>query len=353
MQFFVTGPVLSRFGILIGLLILPFFLILGSVAFIVAPVLLFATLGKFSDQTFKFTIFSSSMELLWLPVPTDTRRTMKPQVSGTIKSIAEGFGGVATFLLAKIVALQTLSFVSIGAIVLWTLTSFRVKNGYVKQLENAISKRQIDFEQLNVDVQDAAMVKTIEETLSSNDEVKQLFAFEIIEGLPLFSWKKTISGLFETGTEDVRKRILALAWDEPSIISNESIVSAINKMIKFQQMQYLCQVKRKMDEILPKLEDLLDNDSAEIRTSAAAAIIDMDSGSIDKATNILDEALQSSDELTKSNALKRLEINEDILPDTKLEIFLKEENILTSNAALLVAEKRKREPSPSHNYQPW
>ena len=27
MQFFVTGPILSRFGILIGLLILPFFLV--------------------------------------------------------------------------------------------------------------------------------------------------------------------------------------------------------------------------------------------------------------------------------------------------------------------------------------
>ena len=65
---FCNRPVLSRFGILIGLLILPFFLILGSVAFIVAPVLL-RNSGKFSDQTFKFTIFSSSMELLWLPVP--------------------------------------------------------------------------------------------------------------------------------------------------------------------------------------------------------------------------------------------------------------------------------------------
>ena len=30
MQFFITGPILSRFGILLGLLILPFFLILGS-----------------------------------------------------------------------------------------------------------------------------------------------------------------------------------------------------------------------------------------------------------------------------------------------------------------------------------
>lgn len=343
MQFFVTGPILSRFGILIGLLILPFFLVLGSVAFILVPALLSATFGKFSDQTFKFTIFSSSMELLWLPVPADTRRTMKPQVSGTIKSIAEGFGGVATFLLAKVVALQTLSFVSIGAIILWVLTSFRVKNGYIRQLENAISKRQIDFEELNVDVQDAAMVKTIEETLSSKDEVKQLFAFEIIEGLPLFSWKNTISELFETGSEDVRKRILTLAWDEESIITNERLVEAIKKNDAVSADAVLVSGRRKLVEILSLLENLLESDSAEIRTAAAAAIIEIDGDSSDRAVEILDGALQSSDALTQSNALRRLENNEKILPDSKLEAFLKEENILASNAALLVAEKRKKD----------
>ena len=48
-----------------------------------------------------------------------------------------------------------------------------LKTSLKKQLENAISKRQIDFEELNVDVQDAAMVKTIEDTLSSDNEMKQ------------------------------------------------------------------------------------------------------------------------------------------------------------------------------------
>ena len=66
----------------------------------------------------------------------------------------------------------------------------------MKQLQIAISKRQIDFEDLNVDVQDAAMVKTIEETLSSKDEIQQLFALEIIEGLPLSSWKGSLERLF-------------------------------------------------------------------------------------------------------------------------------------------------------------
>ena len=209
-------------------------------------------------------------------------------------------------------------------------------------MENAISKRQIDFEELNVDVQDAAMVKTIEETLSSKDEVKQLFAFEIIEGLPLFSWKSTISELFETGSEDVRKRILTLAWDEESIITNERLVEAIKKNDAVSADAVLVSGRRKLVEILSLLENLLESDSAEIRTAAAAAIIEIDGDSSDRAVEILDGALQSSDALTQSNALRRLENNEKILPDSKLEAFLKEENILASNAALLVAEKRKK-----------
>ena len=340
MQFFVTGPVLSRFGILFGLLMLPFFLILGSVSFILFPVLFSATAAKYSDQTFKFTIFGSSMELLWLPVPADTRRTLKPQISGTIKSIAEGFGGITTFLLAKIVALQTLSFVSLGAILLWVLTSFRVKNGYIKQLETAISKRQIDFEELNVDVQDAAMVKTIEETLSSNDEMKQLFAFEIIEGLPLHPWRKTISGLFKDSSSNVRKRILNLAWDEQDIISNNELIEAIKKKDEVSSEAIVISGKRKLSDIQGELENLLDDESQELSAAAAAAIIDIDSGSQDKAKEILNNALESDDEQTKANAINRLENNNDILPESKLIQFLQSNSPVVSNTSLQIAEKR-------------
>ena len=148
MQFFITGPILSRFGILIGLLVLPFFLIAGATSVLIAPILLSASIAKFSDQTFKFTINNSSMELLWLPVPPNIRKTIKPQVSGTVKSIAEGIGGLVTFLVVKIIALQYLSIISLCAIAVWILTAIKVKAGYVTQLQTAIAKRQIDFEDL-------------------------------------------------------------------------------------------------------------------------------------------------------------------------------------------------------------
>ena len=341
MQFFITGPVLSRFGVLLGLLILPFFLILGSTSILLAPVLLSASFAKFSDQTFKFTINNSSMELIWLPVPADIRKTFKPQVSGTIKSIAEGLGGLTTFFLVKVIALPYLSIISLGSIIIWLFTSFKVKAGYVSQLQTAIAKRQIDFEELTIDVQDAAMVKTIEETLSSDDEIKQLFALEIIEGLLLSSWKKTINQLFKNGTPQVRKRILSMAWDEDAIISNEDIIQAINNSDEVSAEAIIVAGRRKLKDVLPHLETLLKNQNQDTCVAAAAAILQIKSGSTDKAEMILNDMLSKEDEATQATALKRLIYNDQILTNERLMFFLEYDSDIISNVALSIADKRK------------
>lgn len=341
MQFFITGPILSRFGILLGLLILPFFLIAGSVTLLFLPILMSASFAKFADQTFKFTINSSSMELLWLPVPAEVRKTIKPQVSGTVKSVAEGLGGLATFLLVKVIALQYLSVVALAAIGGWLVTTFRVKSGYVKQLQTAISKRQIDFEELNIDVQDAAMVRTIEETLTSQDEIKQLFALEIIEGLPLSSWQKTINKLFQSGSSDVRNRILSMAWDEEDIISNEDILDAIHKQDEVTPEAIVVAGRRKLKDITDDLAKLLSSNDPNIQAATAAAILNIDNGPTDKAADHLKNMLKSDDEIIQSTALKKLMYNEQFLPQEALNTFLTHEGDIISNAALTIAGKRK------------
>ena len=341
MQFFITGPLLSRFGILIGLLILPFFLIAGSATLLFAPVLISASFAKFSDQTFKFTINNSSLELLWLPVPPNIRKYIKPQIGGTVKAIAEGLSGLLVFFLVKIIELQFLSVIALGAIVAWLFTSIRVKANYVKQLETAISKRQIDFEDLNVDVQDAAMVKTIEQTLSSKDEIQQLFALEIIEGLPLSSWKDSLERLFKEGSVDVRKRILSMAWDEEFILSNEDIISTMKKDDDVAIEAIMVAGRRKLTEILPDLEPLLSADSLPTRAAAAAAILLLEADHTDKAEAVLIKMLDDDDESTQATALNRLVYNNSILPQEKLIEFLKNEGSVISNVSLTIAEKRE------------
>jgi len=53
----------------------------------------------------------------------------------------------------------------VAAIIVWIIVTFRLKSLYVKTLISAIEKRQIDFEGLNLDAQDPAMIAVIEKTL--------------------------------------------------------------------------------------------------------------------------------------------------------------------------------------------
>ena len=117
------------------------------------------------------------------------------------------------------------------------------------------------------------MVKTIEQTLSSKDEIQQLFALEIIEGLPLSSWKDSLERLFKEGSVDVRKRILSMAWDEEFILSNEDIISTMKKDDDVAIEAIMVAGRRKLTEILPDLEPLLSADSLETRAAAAAAVL--------------------------------------------------------------------------------
>lgn len=57
-------------------------------------------------------------------------------------------------------------------------------------MQKAIEKRQLNFDELKIDLADHAMVNTIEKALAVDDEVQQLFALELIEGIPLTPWKK-------------------------------------------------------------------------------------------------------------------------------------------------------------------
>src|SRR5262245_20836180 len=160
-QFLLTGFVLSQVGILAGLLILPVASIAGATAILVAPVLASAVLAKFSDQSLKFTIQHSSLELLWLPVPPERRQTFKPLISGTMKSVAEGASGVVCFFLVKVLALQYLSILTLAACAVWVFIGVRLKGHYVRALEVAIEKHRLDTEELTLDAHDSVIVAGI------------------------------------------------------------------------------------------------------------------------------------------------------------------------------------------------
>ena len=67
MQAVFSPFVLTRYGILTGLIILPAAISIGSVGFAALGSLSAILFSKFSDQVFKFSIYNAVKEILWLP----------------------------------------------------------------------------------------------------------------------------------------------------------------------------------------------------------------------------------------------------------------------------------------------
>lgn len=341
-QFFLTGRILSRFGVLVGLIILPLAVLSGTIGFLMVPVMAAIFVPKFADQVFKFTINNATIQLLWLPVPPKSKKETKPIIDGTIKAFMEGFAGLSIFIVAtKLgVPIHFLGFFVLLVAGIWIYFTFKTKKGYVSALQIAIEKRQLNFEELEVDVADSEMVATIEKALRADEEVKQLFALELIEDIPLTPWAKTLNELFHGENHEVSKTVLKISADNSKVISDDELMDALQKH-DFAEKAINIAGTRKLTSAVPIIESYLLDEDPELQITAAAALQFMESEKAEEARKLIQEKMSSEDPIIQAMAVRHLVDQEDILSDILLKQFLENPSEVTSNAALSVAGKRK------------
>lgn len=332
-QFVLSGFVLSRFGVLAGLLVLPILHNVGVFAMLFNPALLSALIAKFSDQTFKFTLTNASMELLWLPVPAHRRIAVKPLISGTIKSFSEGGAGIFMFLVAPLVALQQLSFVVLGALAIWITTILRLRRLYVKEVAQAVESGRINFAELRVDIRDREMVSTIERTLLGESEPQILFALHMIEGLSLQPWAVPLQQLLDRGTLSVRKRVIAMAADAPDVLPESSLIAAIKAGDEASADAMMAAGRRSLP-ILPLLREMISSSNPPLRAAAAAAMKDAGAEPSREADQVLAEMLASGDPASIAAAIQCLTNSPALLPTEQLISHLNNEDRAVRSAAL-------------------
>jgi len=339
-QFGLTGKILIRFGILIGLLILPVALVFGASAILLAPVLWAGTLAKFSDHTLKFTVNQSVWEILWLPVPPHRKKTGRPLVTGTITSIMIGVGGLITFILTKYIPLQFLSVISIAALSAWIWTSFRLKKQYVTSLQDAVEKRQLNFDELTLDLTDSALVDTIQKALDVEDSNQQLFVLDMVKDIPLSPWKTTIQEMFRAGPFEVQNTILSLAIDDEDVIPNEEIVTAFKQGGLLGNKAAVVAGHRKLLALIPELETRLSSENPDESAAAAAAILTLDSGGTKKAISVLLGHLDDPDPYTTKLALENLVETPNLVSVDQLSLLLSNDSNEVRSAALDLIQNR-------------
>jgi len=295
---------------------------------------------KFADQVFKFTINNTTLQLLWLPVPPKIKQETKPVIDGTIKAFMEGFAGLSIFIAAKWLPIHLLSIAVLIIAFLWIFFAFKTKNGYVGALQKAIEKRHLNFENLEIDIADNAMVETIGNTLKTDEELKQLFALELINGIPLSPWSETLNHLFHTGRDRVRKEILSMSANEINVVSNEELLETLRDK-KLADIAMNIVGKRRLISAIPVLENYLSDTDPQLQLCAAAALQLMESEKYSEAKSLIQEKMSSPDPVIQAIAIRLLADQRDILTTQLLIYFLNSPSEATSYAALFVAGERK------------
>ena len=341
-QLFITSRLLSRFGIIVAILILPTLFMAGAAGFLMSPVLAAVYISKFSDQVFRFTFHNASIQLLWIPVKRTIKNRLKPVIEGSIRAGLEGVSGILIFLSITMfnVPIHYLSISIILIAIYWIKRSFRLKKLYIKELQSAIEKRELNFEELTLDIQDEAMVKTINLALNNDDEKQQILALEMIKDIPLTPWKNSLNRLLNDGSIIVKKEILNISFDDENIISDQKIISLINNESDLEIESIEIAGKRKLTDALPIIMDRIDAENKEKQLIAAAAIRNIDPDSSNKEKDLLLSAFNSNDENICSLIIKQMKNDNEILPNEKLIKYLNEESSMVRNAALSVAESR-------------
>ncbi len=106
-QLLIAGRLLSKWGVGPGLSVLPTVLVLGSVSLLAAPGLIVATLVRGADNALRKAAHRPVLEVLFIPVPTETRRRTKSFIDSVIDSLAEGAGAGVIFLCVTLSGLES------------------------------------------------------------------------------------------------------------------------------------------------------------------------------------------------------------------------------------------------------
>ena len=143
-QLFLTGFVMSRFGIGIALLVLPCAIAMGSSAFLLFPMLWMGSLLNTVDNGFSYSINQSAKEALYVPTSSAEKYRAKAFIDMFVQRFAKAVAVVIslglTFAFSDFDSIRYLSLITLVLLVVWVIAA-RYAGRKFREFEEAVEAR--------------------------------------------------------------------------------------------------------------------------------------------------------------------------------------------------------------------
>lgn len=312
LQLFLTRRLMQNLGIGFTIFLLPVGLLLGSVVLIFFLTLWAAVMLKGPDQLLKHSVDKSTVELLYLPVPPQTKAAVKPFIDTIIWRLSDGMAGVIFLLLTSVLALgvQQVGLVNIAIIGLWLTIAYLTRRGYVDALRLAVYRQDLDPEKVSVSIQDPATIAGLLKSLDGADTREALYVLDFMDLVK--DKRKLVSPLekfLHHEAPEVRAKVLNLLFE----VGDERLVEQVKELVEddaievqVEAIQFLCAHSGR--EPLEMTQEFLDNSDYKIKGAAAGCLI-INRGDVDYyvlAREVLEAMLHSEDASARREVARML-----------------------------------------------
>jgi CRP-like cAMP-binding protein/ATP/ADP translocase/HEAT repeat protein len=212
-QLFISGKIITRFGVMLAILVFPIALFTGSFALLLMPVLAVATAVKASDKVLGDTIYSSVSQLIMFPVSPEWRGRAKGFLDGIVRNGAKGIAAISLIVLSQWFSIEQFSYFILALIGCCIFAAVKIKKTYLSMLLSTLQSKGMD-PQDEPDFVDPASIQILSTALHSHDKQEALYAFKLLSGIKEFDMNVPIKALLQHPVQEMQIEALKFIQSE-------------------------------------------------------------------------------------------------------------------------------------------
>lgn len=274
-QLFVSGKLLSRFGVMTSILVFPIALFLGSFGVLLAPVLALALVAKGSDKVLGDTIYSSVNQLVMFPISPEWRNRAKSFLDGVVRNGAKGVAAISLIVLSPLLSVREFSFLVLILVGIGIYAAIRVKDAYLRMLLSTLESRGAELPASELDLMDPASRGLLAGALRSPDRHQALYALRTLDGLETFDLAPHLPELLRHPSAEVGIEALRIVESRtPAGMEAELrrlLEEPADDRVQSQALIALASYGQEAD--LETLTERLEAESVDVRAGAIAGLI--------------------------------------------------------------------------------
>lgn len=272
-QLFISGKMITRYGVMTAILVFPIVLFTGSFALLIMPVLAIATAVKASDKVLGDTIYSSVSQLIMFPVAPEWRGRAKGFLDGIVRNGAKGIAAISLIVLSQWFAIEQFSYFILALIGCCIVAAIKIKKNYLSMLLSTLQSKSMDLQD-EPDFVDPASIQILATALHKHDKQQALYAFAILSGIQEFDMNEQITPLLQHPVQELQIEALKyLQLNTPALGERKLEAHLSSSSVTIRAHAILALSAYALEEQLDRITAYLHDEDVHIRAAAIVGLI--------------------------------------------------------------------------------